>query len=159
MLRVVRFRSTDPVDGNVVIRWKKGLPDRRDEPWFLFTDLSKASAIAVSELYGKRMGIEEFFRDSKSVRNGFALRHTQLTRADRFDRFLPILVLAYWLLTGLGLRTMGSKRPGDWSSCNRGTPCSAAFVGRVMLGRIAVSPTAALAALLAVTIAAAQNWG
>lgn len=78
VLRSVRFRSTDPVDVHVVIRWKKGLPAGRDEPWFLITDLSKHSAIRLTELYGKRMGIEEFFRDTKSVRNGLALRHTQL---------------------------------------------------------------------------------
>jgi Transposase DDE domain len=159
VLRGVRFRATDPVDVHVVIRWKKGLPEHRDEPWFLVTDLGKASAIRLTELYGRRMGIEEFFRDSKSVRNGLALRHTQLTRADRFDRFVLILVLAYLLLTGLGLRAMATTRPGEWSSRNRGTPCSAAVVGRTMLDRFRLSPGAAVAAVLAATIAAAQNWG
>lgn len=159
VLRGVRFRSTDPVDVNVVIRWKKGLPANRDEPWFLLTDLSKHSAIQLTELYGKRMGIEEFFRDCKSVRNGLALRHTQLTRANRLDRFLLILVLAYLLLNGLGLRAMAACRPGEWSSCNKGTPCSAALVGRALWGRFRLSPAAALAAILAITIAAAQKWG
>ena len=159
VLRGVQFRSTDPVGVNVVIRWKKGLPEHRDGPWFLFTDLGKASAIRLTELYGKRMGIEEFFRDSKSVRNGLALRHTQLTRADRFDRFILILVLAYLLLTGLGLRAMAECRPGDWSSRNKGTPCSAALVGRAMLGCYRLAPGAAIAAVLAATTTAAQNWG
>src|SRR5262245_18994577 len=103
--------------------------------------------------------IEEFFRDSKSVRNGLALRHTQLTRADRFDRFLLVLVLAYLLLTGLGLRAMAQCRPGEWSSCNKGTPCSAAMVGRAMPGRFMLSAAAAIAAILAATITAAQKWG
>jgi hypothetical protein len=58
VLRGARFRATDPVDVNVVIRWKKGLPAHRDEPWFLVTDLSKPSAIQLTQLYGKRMGIE-----------------------------------------------------------------------------------------------------
>jgi hypothetical protein len=57
VLRGARFRSTDPVDVNVVVRWKKGLPADRDEPWFLITDLSKRSAIQLTELYGRRMGI------------------------------------------------------------------------------------------------------
>ena len=159
VLRGARFRATDPVDVHVVIRWKKGLPVDRDEPWFLITDLGKRSAIALTELYSKRMGIEEFFRDCKSVRNGLALRHTQVTRADHFDRFILVLVLAYLLLTGLGLRAMAECRPGEWSSCNKGTPCSAAMVGRAMLDRFRLSPAAAIAALLAVTIAAAQKWG
>ena len=159
VLRGARFRATDPVDVNVVIRWKKGLPEHRDGPWFLITDLSKASAIGLTELYGKRMGVEEFFRDSKSVRNGLALRHTQVKRADRFDRFLLVLVLAYLLLTGLGLRAMAGCRPGDWSSRNKGIPCSAAVVGRAMLGRFPLSAAAALAAILAATVTAAQKWG
>jgi hypothetical protein len=159
VLRAARFRATDPVDVNVVIRWKKGLPEHRDEPWFLVTDLGKRSAIQLTELYGRRMGVEEFFRDAKSVRNGLALRHTQLTRADRFDRFVLVLVLAYLLLTGLGLRAMAECQPGEWSSRNRGTPCSAAIVGRTMLGRFPLSPAGAIAAILALTITAGQNWG
>ena len=38
------------------------------------------------------------------------MRHTQLSRADRFDRFVLVLVLAYLLLTGLGLRAMARRR-------------------------------------------------
>ena len=106
VLRAARFRATDPVTVNVVARWKRGLPEHRDEPWFLVTDLSKPSAVQLTELYGKRMGVEEFFRDGKSVRNGFALRHTQVTTAARFDRLVLVVVLAYWLLTGLGLRAL-----------------------------------------------------
>jgi hypothetical protein len=100
--------------------------------------------------------VEEFFRDAKSVRNGLALRHTQLTRA---DRFVLVPVLAYLLLTGLGLVAMATHQPGEWSSRNRGTPCSAALVGRAMTGRFTLSPAAAVAAILTTTIAAGQNWG
>ena len=59
--------------------------------------------MALTELYGRRMAVEELFRDDKSARNGWALRHTQLTQAGRFDRLLLVLALAYWLLVGLGL--------------------------------------------------------
>jgi hypothetical protein len=159
VLRGVQFRATDPVTVNVVIRWKKGLPDHRDGPWFLVTDLSKGSAIALTELYGKRVGVEEFFRDAKSVRNGLALRHTQVTRADRFDRLVLVLVLAYLLLTGLGLRALRARRAGDWSSANRGKPCSAVVVARAVLAWFRVSPAAALAAVLDATTNAKPNWG
>lgn len=86
VLRGAQFRSDDPVRLNVVVRWKKGLPEHRDGPWFLVTDLSKGTAAQLTELYGRRMGVGEFFRDTKSVRNGLALRHTRVKKADRFDR-------------------------------------------------------------------------
>jgi hypothetical protein len=159
VLRGAQFRAKDPVELNVVIRWKKGLPEKRDEPWFLVTDLGKCSAIRLSELYGKRMGVEEFFRDAKSVRNGSALRHTQVRKADRFDRLLVVLVLSYLLLTGLGLRAMAECGPGEWSSTDCGKPASAVVAGRAILAWFRLSPAAALAALLAATINAAPNWG
>jgi hypothetical protein len=159
VLRGARFRSTDPVDVNVVIRWKKGLPEHRDGPWFLVTDLSKGCAIELTELYGKRMGVEEFFRDAKSVRNGLALRHTQVKKAERFDRLVLVLVLAYLLLTGLGLRAMAEYRAGEWSSTDCGKPASAVVAARAILGWFRLSPTAALATVLAATINAAPNWG
>ncbi len=159
VLRGARFRATDPVTVNVVIRWKKGLPASRDEPWFLFTDLSKPSAVQVTELYGRRMGIEEFFRDGKSVRNGFALRHTQVSTAARFDRLMLVVVLAYLLLTGMGLRALAEYRPGWWSSTDRGQPCSAAVIGRSVWNWLRLAPAAALAVILAATVEAVPNWG
>lgn len=159
VLRGVQFRAKDSAELNVVIRWKKGLPEHRDEPWFLITDLSKGDAIGLTELYGKRMGVEEFFRDAKSVRNGLALRHTQVKTADRFDRLVLVLVLAYLLLTGLGLRAMAEYRAGEWSSTDCGKPASAVVAARVVLAWFRLSPAAALAAVLAATVNAAPNWG
>jgi hypothetical protein len=103
---------------------KEGAARETDEPWFLVTDLPKGSAIQLTELYGKRMGVEKFFRDAKSVRNGLALRHTQVKKADRFDRLGLVLVPAYLLLTGLGLWVMAEYRAGEWSSTDCGKPCS-----------------------------------
>ena len=159
VLRGARFRATDPVTVNVVIRWQRGLPERRDEPWFLTTDLSKPSAVQLTELYGRRMGIEEFFGDGTSVRNGFALRHAQVTTAARFDRLVLVLVLAHLLLTGLGLRALAEYGAGAWSSTDRGKPCSAAAVGRVVRGWLRPSPAATIAAVLAATINAVPKWG
>lgn len=159
VLRGVQFRADDPVTVNVVIRWKKGLPEHRDGPWFLVTDLGKKTAVRLTELYGRRMEIEEFFRDAKSVRNGFALRHTQVRKADRFDRLLLVVVLAYLLLTGLGLRAFEWPGAGAWSSTDRGRPCSAAVAGRSVMGRFRFSPQAAIAVVLAATVTAGANWG
>lgn len=159
VLQGAQFRADDPVGVNVVIRWKKGLPGHRDGPWFLITDLGQKSAVRLTELYGRRMGIEEFFRDAKSVRNGFALRHTQIQKADRFDRLLLVLVLAYLLLTGLGLRALEWLGAGAWSSTDRGRPCSAAVAARAVKRWFPFTPQAALAVLLAATITAGANWG
>ena len=101
VLKNVRYRKNDPVTQHVVIRWAKGLPRKRDEPWFLMTNLS-GSASDLTKLYRKRMTIEELFRDNKNKRNGFSLRHTKITKPDRFDRLLLILALAYWQLVGIG---------------------------------------------------------
>jgi hypothetical protein len=43
-LRNVEYRSENPVIQHVVIRWKQGLPKKRDECWFLMTDLEVRSA-------------------------------------------------------------------------------------------------------------------
>lgn len=159
VLAGAQFRADDPVGLNVVIRWKKGLPAHRDGPWFLVTDLGRKSAVALTGLYGKRMGIEEFFRDARSARNGFALRHAQVQKADRFDRLVLVLVLAYLLLTGLGRRALEWLGAGAWSSTDRGRPCSAAAAARTVKRWFRFTPQAALAVLLAITITAGANWG
>lgn len=68
-------------------------------------------------------------------------------------------MLAYLLLTGLGLVAMAEFRPGEWSGTDRGRPASAVVAGRAMLPWLRVSPTAALAAVLDATTNAAPNWG
>jgi hypothetical protein len=49
----------------------------------------------VYALSGRRITVEELFRDGKNKRNGFALRHTRVTKPDRIDRLLLIVALAY----------------------------------------------------------------
>lgn len=158
VLKHVDYRQKDPVEQNVVVFWKKGLPPHRDECWFLMTDL-EASAPRLCQLYGKRMAIEEFFRDGKSRRNGFALRHTQITKPDRLDRLLLILVLAYLLLCGLGLRAKQRYHPSHWCTNQRPNECSVFTIGRRMLEKIEVLPQSALAALAQAIAHAAPNWG
>lgn len=152
------YRSDGAVTLNVAVRWKKGLPPRRDEPWFLMTDLDR-NAAAISDLYAQRMTVEELFRDGKSCRNGSALRLTQLTRADRLDRLLLILALAYILLTGLGTIARARWRPGVWCSSNDEQQCSVYTIGRVMLDRMEESPDAAWRAVAAATIETVPKWG
>lgn len=156
VLRDVRYRQDDPVTQHVVIRGKPDLPKQRDAPWFLMTDLRR-DAVALTNLYGKRMTVEELFRDDKSRRNGFSLRHTQLTKPGRIDRLLLVLALAYWLRCGIGLLAQARYRPGPWCSSNDPRQCSVFTIGRIMLRDMAVQAETALAATLAAIIQAAPN--
>jgi hypothetical protein len=158
LLRCTHFRKTKSVAQQVVVRWKKGLPKKRDECWFLMSDLS-ASAWRLSELYAKRMTVEEFFRDGKSRRNGFALRNTQIQHADRFDRLLLILALVYLLLVGLGLVARQKFPPGAWCSSNRPRECSDFTIGQRMLDKFPLSLPQAIAAIVAALFDGSPNWG
>lgn len=161
MLRAVDYRKDNPLRQHVVVRWKPGLPKARDECWFLMTDLER-SPRGLSELYGKRMTVEELFRDSKNKRNGWSLRDTQITRADRIDRLLLILALAYILLAGIGLLARQQLRPGSWSSTNssKSNQCRDFRIGLLMLERMNVSPAQAFAIVATATLkAVGGNWG
>jgi hypothetical protein len=157
LLRSASYRSHHSVTQNIVVRWVRGLPAKRDECWFLMTSLSAGPA-RISRLYGQRMTIEELFRDKKNRRNGWSLRDTKITRPDRLDRLLLILALAYLLLCGVGLAALRTGRPGDWSTSSK-NGCSVFTIGRVMITRIAVSAAQALQALIDATEEAVPNWG
>jgi DDE family transposase len=154
----VRYRKEDPVTQHVVIRWKEGLPKKRDEPWYLMTDL-KRSAVALTALYGQRMTVEELFRDDKSKRNGFSLRHTKITKPGRIDRLLLILALAYWLLCGIGLLAQERYRPGQWCSSNDPQQCSVFTIGRIMIDEMEVKAPEAFSAVARAVEEAAPKWG
>jgi hypothetical protein len=129
--RDVLSRQHDPVRQHGVIRWVEGLPERRDEPWFLRTDLARDPR-SLSRLSGKRMTVEEQCRDDKNRRPGWALRAVQVTQAERFDRLLLTLALASLLLVGLGLRARRRYRAGMWCSSNDPDQCSVFTLGRTM---------------------------
>lgn len=158
VLKAARHRKNRPVTHNLVVRWQPGLPAKRDEPWYLMTDLS-GSALQLTALYGKRMTIEELFRDSKSRRNGFALRLVQVKAPRRLDRLLLIVALAYLLLVGLGLVARQGYRPGFWCSSNDAKQCSAFTIGRTVLNRLRVTAAAAIRAVSQAMTEAAPNWG
>jgi hypothetical protein len=152
------YRKQRPIEQRVVVRWKKGLPKHRDECWFLMSDLPR-SAFELSELYARRMTIEEFFRDGKSRRNGFALRHTLIKHADRFDRLLLVLVLTYLLLVGLGQMARTQYQPGAWCSNNRPGECSDFTIGRRMLGKMQAPPDQVVNIIIDQLLTAMPNWG
>ena len=159
----VLYRSTDPLKQHVVVRWKRGLPKRRDEPWYLMTDLPTVSerwtARRLSDLYGRRMSIEQLFRDGKNKRDGWSLRDTGLTRPERLDRLILVLALAYLLLVGVGLGLVATRRhrPGAWSSNNRADAASLFQIGRWMLAEHGL--IGALPAVRRQLAAEVPKWG
>src|SRR5205823_12080442 len=76
LLKHVAYRQHRGVNQNIAVRWVRGLPAKRDKCWFLMSSLERGPA-QVSQLYAKRMTIEELFRDGKSKRNGWSLRGTR----------------------------------------------------------------------------------
>jgi hypothetical protein len=158
VLKRVSYRSDGAVTQNVVVHWKKNLPKKRDECWFLMTD-QPGTAHQLCELYGKRMTIEQLFRDDKSKRNGWSLRDTKITKPDRIDRLLLILAIAYLLLCGVGLIAKQQFTPSAWCSTNRDIECSIYTIGLIMLDKIDASPPAAFTAVLDLSESMAPNWG
>jgi hypothetical protein len=72
------------------------------EAWCLATSLADERATEVVSLYGKRFSIEEWFRDSKDLHFGMGLRATHIRTAQRRDRLLLLVAMAYALLVLLG---------------------------------------------------------
>jgi hypothetical protein len=139
VLRDVAYRKDRRVRHHIVIRWRPGLPKKRDEPWFLMTNLD-GSAEALCQIYGRRMSVEELFRDTKSRRNGWAVRNTRIQHAERFDRYLLILALAYILLAGLGLQAKLDYEPSWWCTNRRARECSVFTIGRAMIDKVNYLP-------------------
>jgi hypothetical protein len=98
-------------------------------------------------------------RDGKNRRHGWALRNTQLTKADRVDRLLLILCLADILLVGIGLLAKQNYGPKAWCSSTDPDACSVFFIGRKMRLRLQVSAREALAAVIAALGEASHKWG
>jgi len=128
LLRNVWYRKTQPVRQHVAVVWLRD----ETEPWYLMTDEEHLRASALSKVFGHRMSIEEYFRDTKNKRNGFALRLIQIRDSQRLSRFLLILAWAYLLLVTVGLYASQHFRPSHWCSNNRAGECSLFTIGKVM---------------------------
>lgn len=78
---------------------------QQKEPWLLATNLSPEafSPKRVAQLYGKRMQIEEAFRDLKSDKFGFGLTISRSKNIQRLNSLLLIAALATLCLWWVGL--------------------------------------------------------
>jgi hypothetical protein len=158
VLANAQYRSDRAVALNVVIRWKKGLPKHRDEPWFLMTDLG-GNAVRLTDLFARRMAIEELFRDGKDGRYGLGLGRAQVETAGRLDRLILVVALALILLSGLGRVARGRFRPSAWCSSNDPRECSDVTVGRRMWDRIDEPPELLISEIVQATLRVIGNWG
>ena len=57
LVKHVAYRQHHSVSQNIVVRWVRDLPKKRDECWFLMTSMSSLNAgpAKISRLYGQRM--------------------------------------------------------------------------------------------------------
>jgi hypothetical protein len=158
VLRDVPYRKDARVTHQVVIRWRLGLPRKRDEPWDLMTNL-EGRAASLCQLSGCGMPVEELFRDPKNRRNGGALRTTRSPHADRFERFLLILALASLRLAGLGRPAKLDVEPSPWCTHTRDRECSVITIGQAMLRRCNYDPEEHLRRVRYATEQLAARWG
>ena len=131
----VPFREHHLVRQHVAVPWKQGVCPRTATSCFLMTDLGYPVQ-KLTALYGRRMTIEERFRDKKNRRHGSRVAEHPDQAAGRFDRLLLILTLASWLPLGIGLEAQSRCAPGMWCSTNRPKGCGVFFIGRKMLRRL-----------------------
>ncbi|HCL5074742.1 TPA: transposase, partial [Salmonella enterica] len=71
------------------------------EPWLIFTSTEEFKPREIMKLYGRRMQIEQNFRDEKSERFGFGLRASYSRSAGRMlvlSLLATLATIVMWLL-------------------------------------------------------------
>jgi hypothetical protein len=163
--RDVRYRSDGVVQTNLILRWQKDLPPKKDGfggPWYLITSLplGRGRPRKLSDLYALRFDIEELFRDAKNEHLGWSLGKTRITRADRLDRLILMAALAYVLLVALGLWCREHLDPRLWCTNRRKRELSAFSIAKVMRQRTTPPPIDDLIRLLIASLATPEGkWG
>ena len=72
------------------------------DAWYLLSNCKDLAGSTIVKYYGKRWGIECFFRDVKDHRFGMGLINTHIKDPTRRDRLFFILAISIFLLTVLG---------------------------------------------------------
>jgi hypothetical protein len=157
----VSYRSDGLVKTNLIVRWKQGLKGDKDQPWYLVTSLPLGPQRAgkLSDLYALRFDIEELFRDAKNEHLGWSLAKTRIKRADRLDRLILVMAMAYLLLVALGLWCREHQDPRRWCTNRRKNELSAFAIARVMLDRLRVAIVELIRLLLRSLATVQGNWG
>lgn len=116
---------------------------RQSEPWLLASSL-EVSPKKVTQIYRRRMQIEENFRDMKNTRWGFSLRETRTKSAHRLSILVLIGTLAHlavWLLGKAG-RRINLHHGFQANTVRDSTVLSTFFLGSQMLNRGKIPITA-----------------
>ncbi len=87
---------------NLTVHWAAD----EDEPWCLATNLDVEESL---EVYAKRFWIEEMFSDHKS--RGLNLEKTRLTDANRLQKLLVAVTIAYLWLMEIGFSVVSAGNP------------------------------------------------
>jgi hypothetical protein len=97
---------------NLTLHWAEG----EAEPWALATNIEQEESVKV---YGKRYWIEEMFSDHKS--RGLNLEKTRLKDADRIQKLLVAVTIAYlWLMQiGNSVVSQGETKQVDNKGAQR----------------------------------------
>jgi len=151
------YCKSNPVRQRVVAYWGR----HEQVPWLLATNLPWGWKKIVAA-FKQRMTIEEMFRDEKNIRYGWGLRKSQLSSAERLERMLLVLALAYLFLVLLGLVCRERLSAKHWASAvsQKRDQCSVFVIGRHMQEKVTF-PVAELMRALATVLKqiAEQNWG
>jgi hypothetical protein len=137
---------------------RPGLPKKCHNPWSLTTNL-QGRAESLCQLYATRMSVEERIRDQENRRTGWALRRTRIHHAERFERLLLILALAYLSLSGLGLQAKLDFEPSQRRTNTRNRASSVFTIGEALLGRWNYDPDELLRRVRYATEDGASRWG
>jgi hypothetical protein len=99
------FKKAGWRGANVVATWERGMK----EPWLLLTD--ERASLRHCRVYGKRMWVEESFRDDKTA--GFHWGQSQVNDPTHALRLLLVLALGMVLAASQGGRVVKSGRRRD----------------------------------------------
>jgi len=107
---------------------------RAPKPWLLATNLEN-DAPRVVQIYRLRMHVEQWFRDTKNPRFGWALRFTRCSSRLRLQVLLLIAALATFIVLQAGLRAEahGLQREFQASSRRDRRWLSLFFLGQLVL--------------------------
>lgn len=73
-----------------------------DDPWYLVSNCNELNASTIVKFYGKRWGIECYFRDLKNESVGWGLENFRVKDTLRRDRLILICCITMILITLLG---------------------------------------------------------
>lgn len=104
------------------------------EPWILATSLS-ASAKKVAVLYGRRMQIEETFRDTKSNRLGMSMKHARTRSLKRAEILTLLASLAHLasIIVGLAAEALRLDRGYQANTLRRRRVLSLSRLGQLVV--------------------------